>query len=466
MGMKWYLTRGSCKTSKVDTEVDPPASRQAYSASFWRGRLRPALMNGRFCKSLTILFLAAATAVMAERPTVTRQEAALLEQAADVAQKNQVEALALIEAVRERDRVSAPVDYSAANLMTALERYEEAEEAYREALEKWPGFDEAQLGLARVLTLQARWADSETLLRDRAQSADATTELLLLYGHVLLELNRAISAETVFRRAAWQDGDSRAALGGLARSFLVQQRWAECAALAEELVAQYPGEGSYWRLLADARLAKGDRQAAVVALESARRLGAADAAALILLGELHVAAGRTAEAARVLDVAAREAEAQPGLWLRLAESLAWSGLWERAEEVLDRYAARDGEPTATYFRTRARLAEQQADAAAERVAYASWVRHDPVNREALLALGDWYAAQSEWAKADTWYERAAQAHANDAAPWTRLARTAMAREDYAQAESHLARAHVLGGGESVEQALQQVRRLRALQDED
>ena len=41
-----------CKNSQVDTEVDPPENKQAYSAASRRGRLRPALMNGRFCKSL------------------------------------------------------------------------------------------------------------------------------------------------------------------------------------------------------------------------------------------------------------------------------------------------------------------------------------------------------------------------------------------------------------------------------
>ena len=48
----FFRLRGSCKTSEVDTEVDPPAKRQAYFAGFRRGRRRPVLMNGRFCKSL------------------------------------------------------------------------------------------------------------------------------------------------------------------------------------------------------------------------------------------------------------------------------------------------------------------------------------------------------------------------------------------------------------------------------
>ncbi len=54
--------RGSCKTSKVDTEVDPPENEQAYSVNSRRGRLRPALMNGRYCKSLERYLDAAARA--------------------------------------------------------------------------------------------------------------------------------------------------------------------------------------------------------------------------------------------------------------------------------------------------------------------------------------------------------------------------------------------------------------------
>ncbi len=421
-------------------------------------------MNAK--RYILLLSIVGVIGAAAERPAITRQEAALLEQAAEVAMTNNIAALTLIQAARERDRVSAPVDYSAANLMAALGQYEESEQAYRAALEKAPDFDEAQLGLARVLALQERWAEAERMLRRQATATDASLAHLLLYGHVLMELNRSVSAETVFRRAALMDGDSRDALAGLARCFLAQQRWAECAALAEELVALYPGDGSYWRLLADARLAQGDRSAAVVALESAWRVGAADVAALILLGELHVAANRPIEAARVLEQAEQEAQRQPGHWLRLAEALVWADRLEQADEWLSRYAEQDVEPPTAYFRTRARLAERAEDADGVRKAYEAWIRRDPVNREALLALGDWHAGREEWAQADAWYERAAQAHADEAGPWARLARTALAREDYASAESHLIRAHVLGGGEDVERALQQVRRLRALQDRD
>ncbi len=420
----------------------------------------------RMIRYMMVMLIAIAASAVAERPAISPQEATLLEEASGIAATNEIAALELIESARGRGRAAAPVDYSAANLLAALGRYEEAEQAYRIALDKAPNFAQAQIGLARVLALLGRWAEAEALLRSRVAKEDVPVEHLLLYGNVLLEMNRTVSAETIFRRAALLDGDSRGALAGLARCFLAQQRWTESAALAEELVTRYPDEASYWRLLADTQLAQGNRQAAVIALEGAWRMGAADASVLLLLGELHVAADRADEAARVLNAATEKVAERPEDWLRLAESLVWAGLLEQVEDLLRRYAAEVDERPTRYFRTQARLAEQRDDAEAVREAYANWVRHDPVNREALLALGDWHAEREEWHRAETWYERSAQAHANDAAPWSRLARSALAREAYAQAESHLTRAHVLGGEESVERLLQQVRRLRALQDQD
>ncbi|GEM_PF-1597996 len=53
--MSFEHYRNSGKASEVDTEVDPPVNKQAYSSSSRRGRLCPALMSERFRRSLNIV---------------------------------------------------------------------------------------------------------------------------------------------------------------------------------------------------------------------------------------------------------------------------------------------------------------------------------------------------------------------------------------------------------------------------
>ncbi len=399
----------------------------------------------------------------AERPPVTRQEAALLTDVAEVAETNLVAAVERLDEARAPDRASAALDYSAGNLRLALEAYSLAIAAYEAALSKWPAFHEARVGLGRAQALAEQWTEAERTLRAPAMRADATEDLLLLYGYVLLSLNRVISAESIYRRAVLAGGESSDALFGLARCFMEQQRYRECAATMEELVQRVPDEGAYWRLLAEVRLAEAQSDAAIVALEAARRLGAATPEMLLMLADLYVYRDAPAVAVALFDEALQAEPDQPDWWLRAAEGLLQAGHPEKADAWLTQYAAAAEERPARYFRARARWAAMMDLPEEARTAYRSWIEQDPVNVHALLGMGDLLYADGDWTGAEIWYERAQRVDEGSTMAWQRLARVALDRGAYDQAEDYLQRAHVVSGDPAIARTLQQVRRLRGLE---
>lgn len=399
--------------------------------------------------------------LFADAPTVSRTEAAALERAADVALTNRAAAIELLEPLRRGGRGSAPLDYSVGNLWAGLEAYDEAVEAYALALEKAPEFEAARLAWGRVLALQGKWNEAEAKLRTLVRRDTAEEDVLLLYGHVLLALERYVSAETIYRRAMLIGDESMEAQFGLARVFMAQQRLPEAVAIVEQLIQDQPDDVRFWGSLADAQVMAGRTDAARITLETAHRLNLADVPMLVLLGELHLQHGQAGLAVSAFEAAMVEGHERSDLALRLAEGLLHAGADYRVEAVLD--AVDPVERGAAYWRLRARWAMQQDDAGIAHEAYSEWLKVDPLNLEALLGMGDWHDAEGAGTDAVLWYERAARAAPQAHEPWLRKAQIALDRQQWATAANHLERAHVLSGDAAIERALQQVRRLAALE---
>lgn len=400
-----------------------------------------------------------AGAVWAERPEVSRAEAALLEQAADIAKTNAAAAVALLDDGRNRKQASAALDYSAGNLWTTLETYDQAMAAYETALQKEPAFDEARIGLGRVLVLAERWADAEEALRVLAQPMDAEEELLLLYGYVLLQLDRVITAESIYRRAVLAGGERPEARYGLARCFMIQERYTECAYVMQELVREAPDESDYWGLLADVWRAADQADKALTALETARRLEAMTPRMYAMLGDLYIQRGHARRAAKAYRAALPGLDANTSLQLSIAEGLVWADELETAEKVLAQYAQAETSPAPRYYKVQAQWAERVGDESAAMAAYADWVEREPTDLQALLGRGDLYYDAGDLGEASMWYERAHSAHARNAEPLTRLARVAIDRSAYEEAVDWLEQALVLSGDAGIERTLQQVRRV-------
>ncbi len=413
----------------------------------------------------TVIAMCASVAWGGGEPQVTRQENDLLREVSAIAATNTAHAIRRLEPA-VTDKSSAALDYTLGNLRMTAEDASGAERAYRAAVDKAPVFTAAHEGLARALTLQGRMEEAEATLRSWALRDDATLDLLLLYGYTLVQQNKLVTAETVFRRAVWISGESVDALRGLAFGLFHQRRYAESAALMRELVERAPGDAVHWAHLADALIAQQRADEAIVHLESARRLELASASMLLLLGDLYLNAGQPMAAERYHEALAKE-EAETHHRLKAAEAFLILNDADSAASAIASIERAGLSPAdrARVHRLEAdilRLNEQWANAARS---YEQLLEQTPTDGQAMLLLGDTYRGLKRDADALLWYERAARVRGAEADAWQRIAGLHLDARDYDKTAHALEQSLVVRPSPQLDQFLQQVRRLQALQDD-
>ena len=147
-----------------------------------KGLVRALLFTG-----LIVLLVSFAWAEQKEReePTVTKEEAALLEEVIEIAQKDPAKAIELLtEKITHQS--SAALDFALGSLKLQQGKVKEAEKSYRSALRKMPSFTRARAHLARSLIMQEKLAEATQLLQSALLEGKPTLQTLTLLGYAFL----------------------------------------------------------------------------------------------------------------------------------------------------------------------------------------------------------------------------------------------------------------------------------------
>jgi len=182
---------------------------------------------------------------------VSSQEAKLLRQVAQLADTDPEAAIKLL-ASKVTPQSSAALDLALGNLEFQQGRLEEAEEAYRAALKKFPAFARARMNLAQVLIRQEKLSHVTEVLRPVLISGQAGPEAFTLLGYAFLLQGQLLPAETAYRQALLLKPDDVNTSLGLAKCLLEQERYHEAIRLLEGLVEREPQRSQLWPLLANA----------------------------------------------------------------------------------------------------------------------------------------------------------------------------------------------------------------------
>ncbi|MDA0577413.1 MAG: tetratricopeptide repeat protein [Verrucomicrobia bacterium] len=399
-------------------------------------------------------------------PSVTRQEAELLEQAMTLAEKDVTAAITQLQ-TENRVAASPALDYALGNLYVQTNRLTDAEAAYREALRKLPRFRAARNNLARLYLMQERPAAAISAFAELVRDGQGDAETFLLYGHACTLENRLLSAETAYRQALLLQPDGVEARRGLARCLIDQQRYAESSPLVSELLSLAPDDAELWSLQANIHLTQERPTDAVASLETARRLQAVTPDMLATLGDLYLNLAQPADAVAAYTQAFAITNAPVTRQLRAAEGLIQIGEWQAAENLLDQLDARMQRGrhvlTSAEDQQRTRLRADAAYRAGRpdeaRTALRELLQRDPLDGAALLTLGDLDRESGRLEEARLSYERAARIRGFEARALVRQAQVEVDRERYAAAVELLQAAQAFEDQPHVARYLDQVRRL-------
>lgn len=399
-------------------------------------------------------------------PSVTRREAELLHAVATLAATNLGAAITWLDA-QPRDEASAAMDYTLGNLYAQTNRVSDAETAYREALRKHPRFRAARSGLGRLYLMDDQPARAAEALAGLVRDGVGDADTLLLLGQALLLAEQPLAAEGAFRHALLLNPGDVEARRGLARCLLEQHRHAEGEAILRELLGYSPRQADLWALLVSLQLTQDRGDAALVSLETARRLDASTPDMLGTLGELYLVRGAAPQAQEALLAALAADPAVTPRRLRAAEAMvalgetaAAVGLLDALEAVLaDTNTPAAPPESRTVRRLRAELAEQGGDLAAASAAYETLLREAPLDGDCLLALGRLHDRAGRAEEAVMAFARAARLPGFEARALERQAQVEVGRGRYAVAVALLERAQAFQDQPHVARYLEQVRRL-------
>lgn len=397
-------------------------------------------------------------------PLVTRSESEVIQQAQSLADRE--EAVALLREAATAT-ASAALDFTLGNLYFQLERYAEAAAAYEKALEKYPAFRNAKINLGRVYFQLEKIEEAVGLYQGLVRDGVADGETYLWLGHGLMQLGESVPAETAYRQSLLLGERRVEAKQGLLNCLIAQQREREALGLLRELLAGDVNRQAYWGARVNAYLSLEDAAAALESLETARRLGSADAEMLALLGELYLMRGMEVEAVANFQAALSAGGLSVLRREQMVAGLMHAGELAAAGELLDAIGSelknlpsderRQAEGRVLKLRTRLLIARGEAEAAEKLLGEV--LASDPLNGEMLGMLGELQRERGDWEAAMLTRERQLRVQGFEAEALLGMGLIQAGRGEWALAVGYLERAQVFKEKPQVAKYLQQLRRM-------
>ena len=361
---------------------------------------------------------------------------------------------------------SANLDFTLGGIAFQLDRSQDALACYERAVAKFPSFRRAwrNLGLIRVRDGDFDGGIAAFTRMIELGGGDAYSYGLLGYAYTAKADYQP--AEASYRNALLLQPDNTEWRLGLAQCVFKQDKFEDAASLLDSLLDRYPDNADFWMLQAHAYLGLQRPLDAAQDLEAMDRIGKATVDSLHTLGDIYVSENLLdlAESAytRAIGRDANQPLAKP---LRAAEVLAARGgtaqsrrlaaaihtTWDATLAETDRRAL---------LKLEARLSMTEGVGTAETAkVLEEIIEIDPLDGEALMLLGQYYAQGGEPDRALFVYERAASLDKYAVEASIRQAQTLVGMGRYADAAPLLRHAQELKPRDDVARYLEQVERL-------
>lgn len=360
---------------------------------------------------------------------------------------------------------SAVFDYTLATVYFQGENFTNAVRYYEQALSKFPDYRRAQRNLALALVRDGKLEEAVKPLTRTIALGGADGRIYGLLGYAHLTANRFVSAQAAYQQATVFEPDNLDYRLGLVKAYVGLAEFDAAVAMLDELLQRYPDKDNLWALQANVFIQKEQPAKAIVNLEILRKLGKSTAAQSSLLGDLYMTQDSRDQAlSAYLEAVDKDGGKTPERGLRPAEILVSRGALPQAQALLEKIrglGSLAGDAELKLLKLEARVAMATGQGEKGIATLEAIVERSPLDGEALLLAGDYYARNGQPEKAEFRYDAAGklESHAPDA--YLKQAQLKVQQQKYTEAVELLRRAQKAKPRESVARYLERVEQVAA-----
>lgn len=342
-------------------------------------------------------------------PRMTDTEYALYEEVLPMVFDRPEVAILLLETMlADDDPESAAFSYVLANVYFSSDRYDLAEKHYKSSIDAYPDFMRAWVNLGILYYTRDRFAEAIPCFTKAISLGTQDAQVYGLLGYCLTEMRNPLAAEPAFLQAYTSDPTNRDWIEALLSLYLESKQYQRAELLLKELIKLKPDEKSYWVAYSSVLLSTHKKVEAITILEVLRNKGIAGTDEMLLLGDLYADQKLFPEALAVYESAAKiEPVAGADRMLRYARSLVHQEAYQKAERLLSVLEERvSHEQQIEMMEIQAQILQDREDWTRASATLEHILRMDPLNGDALIALGRIRTRDQKFSEAEFLFQQA------------------------------------------------------------
>lgn len=357
---------------------------------------------------------------------------------------------------------SAILDFTLGTLYLQTGQNSQALESFRVSVSKFPDFLRAHKNLGFALVKEGEFDEAVESLTKSIELGGADGNTYGLLGFALMNLEQFVSAETAYKSAillAPRNADWKL---GLVKCQVALQKYSEAIDLLNDLIDKNPESERLWELQANIHMQVNEPLKAAVNYELLRRMGKATPGQLMLLGDIYIMENSKELALQAyMEGISVDTGENTTRALRAADILVSRGAYDDAQGLLkqiqdSRGQELEGENALNILRLQAKIAMANGDGENAVNLLEQVLEKNPLDGEALILVGEYYAGKGEREKAEFQYERAEKIEGFEADALVKHAQLLVQHQKYVQAVELLIRAQKIRPRDSVQRYLEAI----------
>jgi predicted Zn-dependent protease len=361
-------------------------------------------------------------------------------------------------------RASAVFDFTLGNIYFQREDLTNAVKYFESAILKFPDYRRAQKNLAFALVRDGKYAEAVKPLTRTIALGGGDGKVFGLLGFANVSQGRNVSAEAAYRQALVYEPENLDFKLGLVKSSIGTGNYTYALALLDELLKQYPERDNLWMLQANLFIQQEKPAQAAISLEMMRRLEKATPQSLNLLGDLYMAQdSRDLALGAYLEALAKDGGQNPAKALRPAQILVSRGAFAEANQLFAKIRTAStplsGADELKLLKLEAKVAMSTGAGEKAIESLEQIIQKDPLDAEALMLAGDYYAKNNQKEKAEFRYRTAAGITGYEADAFVKHAQLLVQSQKYVEATELLKKAQKVKPRDNVQRYLEKVEQL-------